>query len=61
MADYIQSRVPVVMINFPEMMKIYNDFKVGEVVQNHDPENLAARIKTVLEKGRSYYIFMLNS
>ncbi|MDF0719109.1 glycosyltransferase [Kaistella sp. PBT33-4] len=54
-ADYIQSRVPVVMINFPEMMKIYNDFKVGEVVQNHDPENLAAMIKTVLEKGRSYY------
>lgn len=54
-ADYIQSRVPVVMINFPEMRKVYIQFKVGEMVDNHNPENLAAKIKTVLDKGRLYY------
>ncbi len=54
-ADYIQSRVPVVMINFPEMKKVYGQFKVGEMVENHEPENLAAKIKTVLEKGRPHY------
>ena len=55
-ADCIQSRVPLVMINFPEMMRVYNDFKVGEIVENHEPENLAAKINTVLENGRKHYL-----
>lgn len=54
-SDYIQSRVPLVMINFPEMMRVYDQFKVGEITENHDPENLAKKIKIVLEKGRLFY------
>lgn len=54
-ADYIQSRVPLVMINFPEMLRIYRDFKVGEIVENHEPKSIAEKIKIVLNKGRTYY------
>lgn len=54
-ADCIQARVPLVLINFPEMMRVYNQFKVGEIVENHDPKNLADKIQKVLNRGRAYY------
>lgn len=54
-ADCIQARVPLVMINFPEMLRVYKQFKVGEIIENHDPENIADKISKVLENGRSYY------
>lgn len=54
-ADCIQARVPLVMINFPEMMRVYSDFKIGEIVENHDPQNIASKIQTVLQNGRAYY------
>lgn len=55
-ADYIQSRVPLVMINFPEMKRIYNEFKVGEMLTNHEPKNIAEKINIVLENGRDFYL-----
>lgn len=55
-SDYIQSRVPLVMINFPEMMKVYQDFKVGEIAESHDPAHLAQKINTVLQHGRHFYL-----
>src|SRR5690606_41951771 len=47
-ADCSQARVPLVMINFPEMMRVYSEFKIGEIVENHDPQNIAQKIKSVL-------------
>lgn len=54
-ADCIQARVPLVMINFPEMMRVYNEFKVGEIVENHDPKNIAEKLQIVLQNGRLHY------
>ena len=54
-SDCIQARVPLVLINFPEMMRVYNQFKVGEIVENHEPLHLAEKIKIILEKGRAFY------
>lgn len=54
-SDYIQSKVPLVMINFPEMMRIKANFNIGEVVENHEPRNIAEKIETVLKNGRKYY------
>ena len=54
-ADCIQACVPLVMINFPEMIRIYNEFKVGEIVENHDPHNIAEKLRTVLQNGRLHY------
>lgn len=53
--DYIQSRVPLVMINFPEMQRIRNQFNVGEMVTDHHPETIERAINLVLERGRVYY------
>lgn len=54
-SDYIQAKVPLVMINFPEMMRIRNQFNIGEVVENHEPKIIAEKIKIVLDKGRNFY------
>ncbi|SFI28422.1 glycosyltransferase [Halpernia frigidisoli] len=54
-SDYIQAKVPLVMINFPEMMRIKKQFNVGEVVGDHEPENIAEKIKIVLKNGRNFY------
>lgn len=59
-ADYIQARVPSVMINFPEMMRIHEEFKVGELTDTHEPKMIAFHINKVLQDGRSYYLDELN-
>ncbi|MBB6371326.1 glycosyltransferase [Chryseobacterium shigense] len=53
--DCIQSRVPLILANLPEMQNIMNQFDVGEIVKDHQPENIAAAVKNVLEKGRKNY------
>lgn len=53
--DYIQSRVPLVMINFPEMMRIKNQFDIGEIVTDHQPETIEKAINRVLKRGRKDY------
>lgn len=58
--DYIQSRVPLVMINFPEMQRIKNQFDVGEIVPDHQPETIEKAINLVLQRGRLHYQSELN-
>ncbi|WP_417428017.1 glycosyltransferase [Halpernia sp.] len=55
-SDYIQAKVPLVMINFPEMMRIKRQFNIGEVVENHNPQIIAEKIKKVIENGRNFYL-----
>ncbi|KFC24274.1 glycosyltransferase [Chryseobacterium sp. FH1] len=59
-SDYIQSRVPVVVSNFPEMTNIVNNFGVGEIIENHSPEHLAEKINLVLKNGKAFYLHNLN-
>lgn len=59
-SDYIQARVPSVLINFPEMKRIKQRFDVGEIIENHNPETIAKAIKKVLEKGKNAYKEELN-
>ena len=54
-SDYIQARVPIVMIDFPEMKRVINQFKVGEMITNHEPSTMADGINTALKKGRGHY------
>lgn len=54
-SDYIQSRVPVVTSNFPEMEKIMKKFGIGEIIENHSVEELSKKINTVLENGKNHY------
>lgn len=57
-SDYIQSRVPVVVSNFPEMGKVIDRFQVGEKLNSH--EELAEKINIVLENGKKFYEDALN-
>lgn len=59
-SDYIQARVPIVMINFPEMLRVKNQFDVGEIITDHKPSTMAKAINVALEKGRAHYLNELN-
>ena len=58
--DCIQARVPLILSELPEMQNIKNLFDIGEIIKDHQPENIAKAIKMVLEKGRGNYQKELN-
>lgn len=53
--DCIQAKVPLILSPLPEMLNIKNKFDVGEIIENHEPKNIAAAIHLVLDKGRKNY------
>ena len=53
--DCIQARVPLILSPLPEMLIIKNQFDVGEIIENHQPENIAKAINLILNKGRNNY------
>lgn len=53
--DCIQARVPLVLSPLPEMKNIKEQYNVGEIIKNHEPQNIAAAIQKILEKGRQAY------
>lgn len=53
--DCIQAHVPLILSDLPEMQNIKNQFDVGEIIKDHQPENIAAAVKKVLRKGRMNY------
>ncbi len=46
--DYIQSQVPVLVSNLPEMRAIVKQYNVGEITDSHEPESLAEKIEAAL-------------
>lgn len=53
--DCIQARVPLILSSLPEMQNIKSQFDVGEIIKDHQPENIAAAVRQVLTKGRVNY------
>ncbi len=51
--DYIQAEIPVLCSDLPEMKKIIQEYKVGEVVMERTPEKIALQIKGMLKKDFS--------
>ncbi len=58
--DCIQARVPLIMADLPEMKNVKNQFDVGEIIEDHHPENIAAAITKVLNRGRNNYLSELS-
>jgi len=46
--DYIHAGVPVLASSLVEVRKIIQQYKVGEIIENHNPEHIAAKINTML-------------
>jgi glycosyltransferase involved in cell wall biosynthesis len=51
--DYIQAEVPILVSDLPEMKRISINYKVGEVIKNRKPTELAKQIEKLLEKDFS--------
>lgn len=47
--DYIQSEVPVLVSDLPEMKQVVLTYKVGEVVKNRNPKLLAMQIEQIIK------------
>jgi glycosyltransferase involved in cell wall biosynthesis len=47
--DYIQARVPVLASPLPEISKIVLGYKVGTLIENHDPQHIASKIKEMTD------------
>ena len=59
--DYIQAEVPVLVSNLPEMKKIVEEYKVGEVLHSHQPHIIAETLKSMLfdvAKRKEYYVHL---
>jgi glycosyltransferase involved in cell wall biosynthesis len=46
--DYIQAQVPVLASPLPEISKIVLGYNVGDLIENHDPGHIAAKIRAML-------------
>jgi glycosyltransferase involved in cell wall biosynthesis len=47
--DYIQARVPVLASPLPEISKIVTSYRVGMLIDNHNPEHIAFKMKEMLD------------
>ncbi|HKR06531.1 MAG TPA: glycosyltransferase [Bacteroidia bacterium] len=46
--DYIHANIPVLGSQVTEVKKIIEEYKIGAVIENHDPEHIAEKIKFML-------------
>lgn len=53
--DYIQAKTPVVATYLPEIKKVVETYRVGEIIDNHTPKSIAKAINIVLKNGKSFY------
>jgi glycosyltransferase involved in cell wall biosynthesis len=42
--DYIHAEVPIIVSDLPEMKKVVEKYKIGNILKNRTPEELAKRI-----------------
>ncbi len=53
--DYIQAKIPIVGTYLPEIQHTINTYQIGEIIANHDPEEVARQIQIVLQNGKEHY------
>ena len=51
--DYIHAKIPVLVSDLVEMNQIVHKYKIGFILKNRNPINLAEKIKSILESENS--------
>jgi glycosyltransferase involved in cell wall biosynthesis len=59
--EYIQSGIPVIASDLPEIARIVKEYEVGELVNPQDPRAIAAGIRRLLEEPNRYAITKANA
>lgn len=55
--DYIHAGIPILgSIDLPEVKSVINNYKIGELIENHNPKHIADKINLMLNKDFSNYI-----
>ena len=54
--DYIHAGIPQVTMNYPEYKKINDQFKIAELIDDLDPENIARAINKLLTNKELYLL-----
>lgn len=52
--DYIHAGIPLIVTDLPLLRKLVTSYKIGEVLINRDPEELATTIDLVVKNKKSY-------
>lgn len=52
--DYIQAEIPVIVSDLPEMKNIIKKYKVGEILEDRDPQKLAGLIRKIIDDKDEY-------
>jgi glycosyltransferase involved in cell wall biosynthesis len=50
--DYIQTKIPVIVSDLPEMKKVVEKHNIGTILYNRSSKNLAKQINEMLDKGK---------
>ncbi|MCK4750886.1 MAG: glycosyltransferase, partial [Bacteroidales bacterium] len=58
--DYIQSRIPVLVSDLPEMRKVVEQYDIGQILRDTDPEMLAKQVKEMMESDELRMIWKKN-
>ncbi|UCE93524.1 MAG: glycosyltransferase [Flavobacteriaceae bacterium] len=52
--DYIHGGIPVIVTDLPLLKNLVSSYKIGEVLKNRDPNELAAAIERVVKNKNSF-------
>lgn len=53
--DYMHAGIPVLGTNLPEIKNTIETYKIGRIINNHQPEHLADMMKLMLAEGKAPY------
>jgi glycosyltransferase involved in cell wall biosynthesis len=59
--DYIHAGIPVLATPLVELKNIIQHYKIGEFIENHDPQHIAGSIKKMLEDEKQLAFYKSNT
>lgn len=53
--DYIQSEIPVLASDFPELRNVVKNYKIGEILISRNPRELANQLEIMVKKSKDSF------